>query len=84
MRQTNSHCAVFQSTLPVKGATPAHLSDEEKAKWVSIHAPSEGSDPNGPPNILIHTVSIHAPSEGSDFATARWWRCSVSFNPRSP
>ncbi len=33
----------FQSTLPMKGATPAleHISDNE---MVSIHAPNEGSD----------------------------------------
>ena len=57
---------LFQSTLPVKGATtPSVLA--VKASSVSIHAPSEGSDQvkrvwrNG------RGVSIHAPSEGSDW-----------------
>jgi len=38
---------VFQSTLPVKGATKSPLDDEPQLA-VSIHAPSEGSDKRKP------------------------------------
>jgi len=60
---------MFQSTLPVKGATEllgcSILPDE-----VSIHAPSEGSDPGIQRRPISLVVSIHAPSEGSDIIAA--------------
>ncbi len=56
---------LFQSTLPMKGATSTlwldiHLED------VSIHAPNEGSDSSQPKRKSGSDVSIHAPNEGSD------------------
>jgi len=74
---------VFQSTLPVKGAT----ADSEKynvVSHVSIHAPSEGSDL--PPTQLTGStnVSIHAPSEGSDKrGRGRPFRATVSIHAPS-
>ena len=56
---------VFQSTLPVKGATNIRSSSKESST-ISIHAPREGSDcwhNDGAGSVLI---SIHAPREGSD------------------
>ena len=37
---------VFQSTLPVRGATGAKHYAELANKYISIHAPREGSDPS--------------------------------------
>mgnify|MGYP006890189266 CR=1 FL=1 len=64
---------MFQSTLPVKGATSGRLIPR-RVEYVSIHAPSEGSDPK--PRDAHHTstgVSIHAPSEGSDETPVLLW-----------
>ncbi len=55
----------FQSTLPVKGAT-RQPDKRESVNTVSIHAPSEGSDPFYCLRTVQSKVSIHAPSEGSD------------------
>ena len=57
---------IFQSTLPVRGAT-AGIAADETERIISIHAPREGSD-----FAAIGTardgriISIHAPREGSD------------------
>ena len=57
---------LFQSTLPVRGATP-NIYQHSKFLQISIHAPREGSD-LAIPKALLSTVdiSIHAPREGSD------------------
>ncbi len=57
---------LFQSTLPMKGATGCPCRHAAGVK-VSIHAPNEGSDAI----LILHNptarlVSIHAPNEGSD------------------
>ena len=44
---------MFQSTLPVKGATYETKTDPPDDR-VSIHAPSEGSDPNIQVKIKLH------------------------------
>ena len=57
---------LFQSTLPVWGATfvPNRLAWEH---WISIHAPRVGSDPGiGMTYFNTHDISIHAPRVGSD------------------
>ena len=56
---------LFQSTLPVGGATAGHL-QREVEKNISIHAPRGGSD-----DLIQQTreqtdISIHAPRGGSD------------------
>ena len=43
----------FQSTLPMKGATSA-IVNFRMFFFISIHAPNEGSDPNGV-NTFTHT-----------------------------
>ena len=56
---------VFQSTLPVRGATES-VSDNTITTIISIHAPREGSDLLLE-NLFDHlSISIHAPREGSD------------------
>ena len=57
--------AIFQSTLPVGGATISEL----RPAWVvgiSIHAPRGGSDNLQMQILPKHLISIHAPRGGSD------------------
>ena len=74
---------VFQSTLPVWGATPLHRF------WISfivisIHAPRVGSDRMGGLRYADRQISIHAPRVGSDMARLQSKRRKKYFNPRSP
>ena len=55
----------FQSTLPVKGATPSFLA-QFRIFSISIHAPREGSDLFCNNFFGGKYISIHAPREGSD------------------
>ena len=56
---------MFQSTLPVGGATRPSVATPA-ALPVSIHAPRGGSDDLGQPQVFSQGVSIHAPRGGSD------------------
>ena len=57
---------IFQSTLPVRGATDL-LVQTSKALSISIHAPREGSDAlDAAADADADNISIHAPREGSD------------------
>ena len=56
---------LFQSTLPVRGATTL-LCVSARYTPISIHAPREGSDGGRVPLQGGHPISIHAPREGSD------------------
>src|SRR5690625_2042942 len=57
---------IFQSTLPMKGATKG-LARQVKSRYISIHAPNEGSDVLNDRGLYIGgSISIHAPNEGSD------------------
>ncbi len=58
---------VFQSTLPVWGATYA-LIVNHFFRDISIHAPRVGSDRQGADQTQTETISIHAPRVGSDTA----------------
>ena len=60
---------LFQSTLPVRGATAEGASTLASGS-ISIHAPRTGSD--GRRNVLhvMSRISIHAPRTGSDAAGA--------------
>ena len=57
---------VFQSTLPVRGATGTYNAQYNRF-FISIHAPRAGSDRLGryPEDAAIE-ISIHAPRAGSD------------------
>ena len=56
----------FQSTLPVRGATP-HVFRTRAELLISIHAPRAGSDRVDRLMLVIITeISIHAPRAGSD------------------
>ena len=59
---------VFQSTLPVWGATKLYLKIE-KRNYISIHAPRVGSDTQSLNKSFIQgAISIHAPRVGSDLS----------------
>ena len=74
---------VFQSTLPVKGATQdGSIYDEYNP--ISIHAPREGSDYPKLKSDANYKISIHAPREGSDIYTQEAMEHTEDFNPRSP
>ena len=55
----------FLSTLPARGATPAHAHGMAEID-ISIHAPREGSDRPHLQGAHRRRISIHAPREGSD------------------
>ena len=56
---------IFQSTLPVWGATVYKYADGA-ALDISIHAPRVGSDSTGRTACHRFQISIHAPRVGSD------------------
>ena len=56
---------IFQSTLPVRGATSATQAAQAEFE-ISIHAPREGSDMHKALDYAAQVISIHAPREGSD------------------
>ena len=75
--------AVFQSTLPVWGATGASCA-LLLFVVVSIHAPRVGSDNTLILSIAPFHVSIHAPRVGSDSQRISAQAHGKGFNPRSP
>ncbi len=56
---------IFQSTLPVRGATAVFLL-ARLADFISIHAPRAGSDSAFRKLSTATSISIHAPRAGSD------------------
>ena len=56
---------IFQSTLPVRGATTL-IDDVAMLGEISIHAPRAGSDFSVRNFRIKDTISIHAPRAGSD------------------
>ena len=65
MKRNGNRWKIFQSTLPVWGATE-YGEDESEYILISIHAPRVGSDPFPGESIQPATISIHAPRVGSD------------------
>ena len=75
---------LFQSTLPVRGAT-LNRSYQVPPSLISIHAPRAGSDFFVLRQIVLGLgISIHAPRAGSDGATARGRRCGRVFQSTLP
>ena len=75
---------IFQSTLPVRGATIL-LCFVASMFYISIHAPRAGSDIafRIGSRILV-VISIHAPRAGSDAPSCQRRSGRSYFNPRSP
>ena len=57
--------ALFQSTLPLRGATGRNAGNHQ-FPCISIHAPLAGSDLRQLFADVLHDISIHAPLAGSD------------------
>ena len=74
---------IFQSTLPLRGATAAVLIRDYNIK-ISIHAPLTGSDGAGGKRPYVEKISIHAPLTGSDSPVRLFSSLLIYFNPRSP
>ena len=83
LRQRLSRETLFQSTLPLRGATLGRSISLTRF-LISIHAPLTGSDPQGDSPARIDEISIHAPLTGSDGCQWRGADQSHDFNPRSP
>ena len=62
---TTSPHKIFQSTLPVRGATRDHAALLD-VSIISIHAPRAGSDDVANEFSMFSYISIHAPRAGSD------------------
>ena len=73
----------FQSTLPVRGATPGKAERQDFIP-ISIHAPRAGSDEDGLLVTDLDLISIHAPRAGSDSDAQHAGGGCENFNPRSP
>ncbi len=78
-----SRWQVFQSTLPLRGATGCHL-QPVCGHLISIHAPLAGSDDEKTRHNQYGNISIHAPLAGSDFPGDIIVHLNKDFNPRSP
>ena len=74
---------IFQSTLPLRGATAAVL-EQLGPKPISIHAPLTGSDDVRYFTQRARDISIHAPLTGSDLQGSFGILAVMDFNPRSP
>ena len=74
---------IFQSTLPVWGATYPMLGIQV-GLTISIHAPRVGSDDPNQFLATLGTISIHAPRVGSDPCGDVDVDSDCYFNPRSP
>ena len=74
---------MFQSTLPVKGATHEAYRAAREAGFQST-LPVKGATGNLDIKSGGKYVSIHAPREGSDDDEKVLAIGTVSFNPRSP
>ena len=74
---------VFQSTLPLRGATAYRFSIDETL-IISIHTPLAGSDVCGRISVDGEFISIHTPLAGSDVAAQFGGRSPRHFNPHSP
>ena len=75
---------MFQSTLPVKGATLIPSGKGPRGTKFQSTLPVKGATGLGRGAFLVCLVSIHAPREGSDVPPRGLCESSLRFNPRSP
>ena len=75
---------LFQSTLPVWGATTGKLSIIMIKIDFNPRSPCGERLPTGKPTFVGSSISIHAPRVGSDSKFKRLERAKPNFNPRSP
>ena len=74
---------LFQSTLPVRGATSKRYPFSVETK-ISIHAPRTGSDGGGGHCVPWPFISIHAPRTGSDSPSPLGITSSKAFQSTLP
>ena len=80
----NNAYTVFQSTLPVRGATRQEARQHWKHSNFNPRSPC-GERPPGKISFWQQgTISIHAPRAGSDDGYTLCRQSSLNFNPRSP
>ena len=73
----------FQSTRPVRGATPSFQAHRSSTTFQSTR-PVRGATLDFPVQKYISTVSIHAPRAGRDPPLFRGGMRIYGFNPRAP
>ena len=73
----------FQSTHPLRGATPSPPS-EHAQEYISIHAPLAGCDYKYLTHDKLTDISIHAPLAGCDLNSHLIASRLCHFNPRTP
>ena len=75
---------IFQSTLPVRGATRRCTKKQCIASKFQSTLPVRGATMDRRGAACISGISIHAPRAGSDFYGRRRGCDPLNFNPRSP
>ncbi len=75
---------VFQSTLPVRGATGGVAAVEEGDGIFQSTLPVRGATVIITSGAAGEIISIHAPREGSDLGGGHGPVSDMDFNPRSP
>ena len=80
------HCAhpIFQSTLPLRGATPKMVSCRPLASVFQSTLPLRGATAGKQVQPSTPVISIHAPLAGSDPIRPHPNPTFTNFNPRSP
>ena len=74
---------VFQSTHPVRGATPKSRHIDAPRLFQSTH-PVRGATARAFRDHVPRAISIHAPREGCDVRTRHHPSIPCYFNPRTP
>ena len=80
---TKAFGALFQSTLPARGATRPWRPPGRPSTFQST-LPARGATPTFGCFMGEHGISIHAPREGSDLHRSWRFHHRGDFNPRSP
>ena len=76
---------VFQSTLPVRGATMYLRKSRKDFEAISIHAPRAGSDRGDGAGVpLVNNFNPRSPCGERLYLACLTSVCVVHFNPRSP
>ena len=83
MDSNTNPTAKFQSTLPVRGATPGNGKTGDSRIFQST-LPVRGATCKMARAEADKGISIHAPREGSDYMGCIGASYSYNFNPRSP
>ena len=76
--------SIFQSTHPVRGATPADVTVSAKLNLFQSTHPVRGATESDQHARLGRVISIHAPCEGCDFSDCLRHDPRRNFNPRTP